>query len=858
MAKANGARKKYLNGGITQWLVFLNGMILTFTAFFTLNYFIGQSIQDNYRAAVADATQEISDKLKGFEYTVRTAASIVMDLPPQIDNKQLQIKIAYSIPHIEDLDQLLWIRRTDQGWQSTLLYSGVSEHKIYGDGRLSEQLIASLVAEAGSAKGDIITSSMLPGGDLTTEKEDPLISSRPFALLRPIKDQNGKITGIVVSIARVSAILDNEWHSRRMNISSVEIRDKISSTPVYQMKMADALAGRESVSLDMGNAVWQLKIGVTPFGGAAMLDKILNKIPFFALLFGGLLSGIGTMYIRTNQKQSLRLATMNRVLAKKNYELNTEVTERERLNEFLRNAEREYRAVVDSVSDIIFETNSEGDIVFLNSAWERITGFDIGQSIHRSLFDMLHQQDQEEQRLNFRDLVRGKRSSYRVYTRLRTHDGGFRAVELSMSMLRQDDKRNTRVVGSFTDIEERRRAERALGEAEKKYRTIVENAAGGIFQITPEGQMLSANPAMARILGFEKPENMLRDVRNGLDYLFIAARDRQKFLRELSANSMIKNFEVQGRNRDGSRIWLNINARAVKDEDENILYFEGSLENITQRKGAEIMLREAKIQSDLANRAKSEFLTNMSHELRTPLNAIIGFSEIIKNEVLGPINNRQYWEYASDIFDSGKKLLGIINEILDVSRIEAGERQLNESNIETSRLVAECLDFIGPRVREGKLGVSNLIGPEAPAIIGEELAIKQILLNLLSNAVKFTPENGRITISCDIDGDGQMLLSVSDTGIGLDETEIEKALSPFGQVDSTLSRAGSGAGLGLTLVDSLIKLHGGRLELFSQKGIGTTATIIIPAGRVGKHRSETTVQATKIPAGIHPPSEKLQ
>lgn len=860
MARATNGKKSQLKGSLAQWLVFLNGMILTLTAYFALNYFITQSIHDNYKSAVSDTVQDIGDRMKSFEYTVRTIAAMVVDLPPQIESKQLQTRLTYSIPHIDEFEQLLWLRKTEQGWQSQLLYSGATANKEYSVPAPNDQTQAAYLATVADGKNDMAININIPGTAFVQEQDNPPVSGRPFALIRPIRDHAGQITSMVVAVSRVSAILSNEWHTKRPNISGIDIRDQTSGNPLYLMKGEHANMNEGGlVNIPVGSAVWQARIGVSAYGGADVLEKILRQIPLLVLVFGGSLSIIGTMYIRTNQKQSLRLATMNRVLAKKNYELNTEIAERERLNEFLRNAEREYRAVVDSVSDIIFETNSDGDIVFLNSAWERITGFDISQSLHRSLFDTLHQQDQEEQRQNFKDLVRGKRSAYRAYTRLRTNDGGFRAVEISISMLRQDDARNIRVVGSFTDIEERRRAERALGEAEKKYRTIVENAAGGIFQITPEGQMLSANPAMARILGFEKADGMLRDVRNGLDYLFLAAKDRQKFLRELSANGIIKNHEVQGKSRDGSKIWLNINARAVKDEDDNILYFEGSLENITQRKGAEMMLREAKIQSDLANRAKSEFLANMSHELRTPLNAIIGFSEIIKNEVLGKLENRQYWEYSSDIYESGRKLLHIINEILDVSRIEAGERQLNESNIDMCRLVNECFDFMGPRIREGKLNVSNLIDSHAPAVIGEELAIKQILLNLLSNAVKFTPENGRVTVSTEIDGDGQMLVSVTDTGIGLDETEIEKALSPFGQVDSTLSRAGSGAGLGLTLVDSLIKLHGGRLELFSQKGIGTTATIVIPSTRVGPRQAQKEVSGLvgKLPAELHTPS-KLQ
>jgi signal transduction histidine kinase len=268
----------------------------------------------------------------------------------------------------------------------------------------------------------------------------------------------------------------------------------------------------------------------------------------------------------------------------------------------------------------------------------------------------------------------------------------------------------------------------------------------------------------------------------------------------------------------------------------------------------EMKLREAKIQSDLSSRAKSEFLANMSHELRTPLNAIIGFSEIIRDEVLGPIGNVQYKEYVRDIYDSGKKLLSIINEILDVSRIETGDRQLNEGVVDITRITRSCLDFIRPKLMAEKLVVVNLMEGAVPKVIGEELAIKQIILNLLSNAVKFTGEGGRITLSHEIDHEGQLRIAITDTGIGLDETEIEKALSPFGQVDSSLSRGGSGAGLGLTLVDSLIKLHGGRLELFSQKGVGTTATIVFPARRVAQElkEGEGHIDGGDLPDGPRP------
>ena len=514
--------------------------------------------------------------------------------------------------------------------------------------------------------------------------------------------------------------------------------------------------------------------------------------------------------------------------------LKNEMVEREKLFQSLRKSERENRSVLDSVGDIIFETSTDGDILLLNQAWSKVTGFDIEQALGRNLFDMLHPQDQEEQRTQFSQLIKGHRQSYRAYTRIRTSAGTFRAVELAMSMMRQDENGKLRVVGSFTDVEERRRAERALTEAEKKYRTIVDNAAGGIYQLTPEGQYLSANIAMARILRYDNPEQILRSVRNANEQVYVNPKDRSKFIRELETLGAVKDFETQVFTRIGEKIWVNENARAVQDDEGNVLYYEGSLVDITQRKEGEIKLRDAKIQSDLANRAKSEFLANMSHELRTPLNAIIGFSEIIKNEIFGQIPQRQYWEYARDIHDSGRKLLTIINEILDISRIEAGNRQLNEGVVSIPKLIASCVEIMTPKAQANQMTISNLVDSSVPQLIGEELAIKQVFLNLMSNAIKFTPSGGRMTISYEVDGDGQLRLSITDTGIGLDEVGIEKALSPFGQVETALNRSISGAGLGLTLVDSLMKLHNGRLELFSQKGIGTTATIVFPARRVAR------------------------
>jgi PAS domain S-box-containing protein len=831
------------SGGLVQAVVLVNGLILTFAAYVILNMFIQNMMNNDLQRLVWDAQNKVATDVTSLENTLRSASTILITSRP-LGDEAVRKNVMYGVPDLDRFERVFWLRRKTRDQQSAgqaddwvmneIVQQPVSNEIVAGT-RVSDTELKNYILSVYNKENErVMVAGEIPNTEYIQETVDPVIRGRPFLFIQTMLPGTANET-IVVAMARMSRIVDHDWLNNKIGLRRMALRDIEYG---YSLFFLDRAGNGHEETLTSGNSHeseftvggqrWRLLLDA----GMEESSGFLIKTPLIVLLFGLTLTAIGTMYVRNNQRQSVRLAAMNKTLAQKNYELNSEVAERERLNQTLRKAEREYRAIIDAVSDIIFETNTQGEILFLNGTWRKVTGIEIQQAMSRDLFDLLHPQDQEEQRSFFEQLVKGQKHAYRVFTRLRTADGTYRSVELAMSMIRQDENKNLRVVGTFTDVEERRRAERALSEAEKKYRTIVENAAGGIYQLTPEGQFLSANPAMARILGYDSPDQLLREVRNVHSMIYTNQKERARFVRELETLGVVKNFELEVVTRSGQRIWVNENARTVKDDEGNILYFEGSMENITQRKQAEIKLREAKVKSDLANRAKSEFLANMSHELRTPLNAIIGFSEIIKDEVLGKLENRQYWEYARDIYESGKNLLTIINEILDVSRIEAGDRQLNEGIVNLDKMVKSCVVFMQPKAESGKLTITNLLDGVVPNLIAEELAVKQIILNLLSNAIKFTPEGGRVTLSHEVDNDGMMRISVTDTGIGLDESEIEKALSPFGQVETSLSRSGSGAGLGLTLVDSLMKLHGGKLELFSQKGIGTTATIIFPARRV--------------------------
>ena len=237
-----------------------------------------------------------------------------------------------------------------------------------------------------------------------------------------------------------------------------------------------------------------------------------------------------------------------------------------------------------------------------------------------------------------------------------------------------------------------------------------------------------------------------------------------------------------------------------------------------------------KIGAEAANRTKSEFLANMSHELRTPLNAIIGFSEMIKVEIFGPVGER-YRGYAADIFNSGSHLLALINEILDLSKLEAGHFELSEEEIDLTETVEACLHLLEAQAQKSKIRFSTTFDPEVRLIRADDRRMRQILINLLSNAVKFTAEGGKIRVSSFLK-DGDLAIEVRDTGIGIAAEDMVKVMRSFGQVESRVSRKYEGSGLGLPIAKHFVELHGGTMTIQSQVDVGTTVTIILPSDRI--------------------------
>lgn len=275
--------------------------------------------------------------------------------------------------------------------------------------------------------------------------------------------------------------------------------------------------------------------------------------------------------------------------------------------------------------------------------------------------------------------------------------------------------------------------------------------------------------------------------------------------------------------------WVTVSGEPKFDEAGKFCGYHGVTTDITVRKRYEAQLAKSKEQAEAANQAKSEFLANMSHELRTPLNSIMGYSEIMSKELLGQNHNPKYTTYSSNIFGAAEHLLNLINDVLDISRIEAGEMRIEESTIDIRDLLEESLQFVRWR-GQAKNQTLRLENPGMNIRLrADPRYLRQILINLLVNGIQYTPDGGDVGITATLSDDGEICITVLDTGIGIAETDIPKILEPFGKVQATSQQAHEGIGLGLPLSKKLVELHGGRLTIDSSLGQGTRVHIVFPA-----------------------------
>jgi len=394
------------------------------------------------------------------------------------------------------------------------------------------------------------------------------------------------------------------------------------------------------------------------------------------------------------------------------------------------------------------------------------------------------------------------------------------------------------VLSLLQRVAEKTRKRVTAGEA--SYRAFFDHAVEGIFRTTPNGHYLAVNQALADIYGYPTSEALIIGLTDISAQLYADPKRRDEFRRLMQAHDVVTNFVSEIHHRSGRRIWISENARAVRDWSGALLCYEGTVEDVTEKFEQERTLRAALRQAEIANKMKAAFLAAMSHELKTPLNAVLGFSEIIRDEILGPVGNQGYRDYAADIHDSGARLLAVINDVLDVSRLEGGLLTI-DARLESVLDVAESAVKRARDLTHDHRAIEISLPEGVPPLRADPRRLSQALGNLLANALKFTPSTGQVRFAARLQNDGGMHLVVEDSGIGMAEETIAAALEPFRQLDGTLSRRFEGAGLGLSIAKALAELHGGTLHIQSAVGEGTTVTIALPASCVGKSAKEAAV-----------------
>ena len=385
----------------------------------------------------------------------------------------------------------------------------------------------------------------------------------------------------------------------------------------------------------------------------------------------------------------------------------------------------------------------------------------------------------------------------------------------------------------------------ALAQSEERCRDFALTSSDWFWETDTEHRITYVSEGI-RALG-QDPASRIG--RNRAEFAANSDREPEKWrahLAVLNRHEPFRDFAYTRKVDDQPESTITISGTPFFDASGRFLGYRGTGRDITVQVQAERALRDAKDVAESASRAKSQFLANMSHELRTPLNAILGFSEVLERGIAGSLNDRQT-EYAGLIHQSGQHLHNIINDILDLAKVDAGKFELHEEAGVDGRQIAQAsIALVRDHAETGHIRLSSDIHDDLPRLIADGTRLKQILLNLLSNAIKFTEPGGAVTLSVDYEMGAGVSFAVRDTGLGMSEGEIGVALEPFGQVDAGTARQYEGTGLGLPLARRLAELHGGVLAIRSEKGCGTTVTVTLPESRVMPYEVPVTEAASEL------------
>ncbi len=508
--------------------------------------------------------------------------------------------------------------------------------------------------------------------------------------------------------------------------------------------------------------------------------------------------------------------------------INTDISEQMRAEEAIRTSEARLRSIIESSPSTYSLTDLDGRCQLANKAYCEVYGIDMDKVVGSRLTDLLSPSHRAALVKQKEEVIETGQAVSRERMEVLPAGGRFHRL-ITKFPVRDANGEIVAIGTTATDLNELKEAEEKLRSLEARFSEILTLAPEAIISTDANGTILVFNETAETIFGYDADEVAGQP----LDILLPeSARTRHRgHLKEFIGSSetsrlMNKRSEISGRRKDGSI--FPAEASISKLQSGGNLVLTVTMHDITERKQVEAALRTALREAQQADRAKQDFLANMSHELRTPLNAIMGFSDMMVQQMFGALGNDRYLGYSRDISASARHLLDLVNDVLDIAKIEAGKQDLNVVEIDVDAVAGEAIREIKGRMDEKNQDFSMVIDENLATIQADAMALRQILANLLSNAMKFTPENGRIDLAFSLNEYGYSRITVSDTGVGIPEADIENILVPFVQVGNVRHSGAGGTGLGLSIVNALVDLHGGSMRISSTLGTGTEVEILLP------------------------------
>lgn len=482
-------------------------------------------------------------------------------------------------------------------------------------------------------------------------------------------------------------------------------------------------------------------------------------------------------------------------------------------------------AALEDQMELISRWLPGGELTDVNDAYCRFFGKSRDYLIGKSFLSLVPEADQRIIKKQIA-AINVDNSVVSYGHRVIAWDGKIRWVRWTTRAIFNTVGRTLELQSVGRDISEQKIAEERVKSSEERLNILFEYAPDAYFLNDLKGRFVDGNKAAEKLFGYDKKQLIGK---NFLTLDLLPKDQIQKMTDLLDQNAMGHHTEPEEltiRRKDNSQVMVEISTFPVVVEGKVLVL--NIARDMTLRKEMEEALVQSKKTAEIANRAKSDFLANMSHELRTPLNAIIGFSEVLKDEAFGPLTEKQK-EYINDVWGSGKHLLDVINDVLDLSKIEAGKMKIDKSVFDIKTVIRSCISLLREKAKEHNIIVNENIKDDVGMVEADERKIKQVLFNLLSNALKFTPDGGKIGIDAHTTKDG-LVVAVWDSGIGIEEADKERIFKEFERIDSIYSREYQGTGLGLYIAKNFIECHGGKMWVDSKgKNKGSTFSFIIPS-----------------------------